>query len=58
MHFLLNGTFGDFKRKTWWLQFTNYLDALYLPELKVTTKTLYIFSTKYKCKIITNVYMW
>ena len=41
MHFWLNDTFGDFKRKTWWLQFTNYLDALYLPELKVTTKTLF-----------------
>ena len=41
MQFLLNGTFGDFKRKTWWLQFTNYLDALYLPQLKVTTKTLF-----------------
>ena len=41
MHFWLNGTFGDFKRKSWWLQFTNYLDALYLPQLKVTTKTLF-----------------
>ena len=32
--------------------------VLYLPELKVTQVTLYYFSTKYKYKIITNVYMW
>ena len=31
--------------------------VLYLPELKFTPITLYFFSTKYKFKIITNVYM-
>ena len=30
---------------------------IYLPELKVTSITIYFFWTKYKFKIITNVYM-
>ena len=33
------------------------MHVLYLPELKVAPITLYFFSTKYKYKIITNVYM-
>ena len=64
MHFLLRGPFGDVELKTCWLQLLSFRHYLLLSKfsiyftclnLIVTPITLYLFWSKYKYEIITNV---